>query len=365
MMTASASRVHYTEYGIPIRNLWHMLLYAWNEATVKAHWSMAEVEAAPTLDALLATILAKLIQQRMRIGLGRSYVDHHQSIQRICGRINFSESLRQRTFERGEAYCEFQQYSANAPKNQIIRSTLARLVQTGNFGPDGKAAERLRHSLRQLTRALDGVELIELKVDFIRRQQLDHNDNDYRLMLGICDLVLQRQMPLEETGRHPLPVIDHDALVLYDVYERFVANFCRIHLEGYTVKAQSRLSWHAKQDTPYLPSMQPDLVIQNNASGEIIVLDTKFTAKSLIENEWGKEVFDSSHLYQLYAYLSSQKHLSGGHQKASGILLYPAVHNKLSEKIELQDHTIRIECVDLAAPWQEIERHLLDLIRDQ
>jgi len=364
-MSASTASTHRTEYGIPIRNLWHMLLYAWNEAAIQAHWSMAEIEEAPTLDALLASILAKLIQQRMRIGLGRSYIDQHQSIQGIRGRIDFPESLRQHAFERGEAYCDFQQYSANAPKNQIIRSTLARLVQTGNFGPDRKTVERLRHTLRQLTRALDGVDLIELKVDFIRRQQLDRNDNDYRLMLGICELVLQRQMPMEEAGRRPLPVIDHEALVLYDVYERFVANFYRLNLKGYTVKAQSRLSWHAKYDNPYLPSMQPDLVIQNNTSGEIIVLDTKFTAKSLIENEWGKQVFDSAHLYQLYAYLSSQKHVSGEHQKASGILLYPAVRHQLSEKIELQDHIIRIECVDLAAPWQDIERQLLDLIVNQ
>jgi len=365
LMSALPASIRYTEYGIPIRNLWHMLLYAWNEAQINSHWSLKEIEDAPTLDALLAAILARLIQQRMRIGLGRSYVDQQQSIQGIRGRINFSESLRERTFERGEAYCEFQQYSANAPKNQIIRSTLARLVQTGNFGPEDKAAERLRHNLRQLTRALDGIDLIELKPDFIRRQQLDHNDNDYRLMLGICELILQRQMPMGEKGRLALPALDHDALVLYNIYERFVANFYRIHLKGYTVRAQSRLSWHAKYDNRFLPSMQPDLVIQHNDSGEIIVLDTKFTAKSLIENEWGKELFDSSHLYQLYAYLSSQKHLSGEHRKASGILLYPAVHYKLSEKIELQDHIIRIECVDLTAAWQDIERQLLNLIVNQ
>jgi len=364
-MTASTSPVQHTEYSIPIRNLWHMLLYAWNEASIKSHWSLEAVETAPTLDALLASILAKLIGQRMRIGLDRSYVDQHQSIRGIRGRIKFAESLTQRTFERGEAYCEFQQYSANAPKNQIVRSTLARLIQTGNFGPDYKTAELLRHNLRQLTRTLDGINLIELKPDFIRRQQFDHNDNDYRLMLAICGLILQRQMPMETTGKQMLPVIDHEALVFYNVYERFVANFYRIHLKGFAVKAQSRLSWHAKYDNPYLPSMQPDLIIQDNRSGDILILDTKFTAKSLLENEWGREVFDSSHLYQLYAYLSSQKHISGEHQKASGILLYPAVHYKLSERIELQDHVIRIECIDLAAPWQDIEWQLLNLIQNQ
>jgi len=220
----------------------------------------------------------------------------------------------------------------------------------------------LRHDLRKLIQALDGIDLIELQSDFIRRQQLDRNDHDYRLMLAVCELILQRQMPTEVTGEHTSPVIDHDALILYNVYERFVANFYRIHLKEYTVRAQSRLSWHAKYDNPYLPSMQPDLIIQDNLSGEIIVLDTKFTAKSLIENEWGKEIFDSSHLYQLYAYLSSQKHISGEHQKASGILLYPAVHYRLSERIELQDHVIRIECIDLAASWQEIEGQLLNLV---
>ena len=361
-MSASTPSVHYTEYGIPIRNLWHMLLYAWNEAPIKSHWSFKDVEDAPTLDALLASILAILIQQRMRIGLGRSYVDQHQSVQGIRGRINFPESLRQRSFEHEQAVCEFQEYSTNSPKNQIVLSTLARLVQLGNFGPDKNKADGLRHTLRRLTRALDGIDIIELKLDFIRRQPLAHNDRDYRLMLAICELILQRQMPKEETGRHALQAIEYDALVLYDIYERFVANFYRIQLKGHTVKAQSRLSWHAKTDNPYLPSMQPDLIIQNDHSGEIIVLDTKFTATSLLEGEWGKEIFDSSHLYQLYAYLSSQKHIAGEEQKVSGILLYPAVHHKLSERIELRDHVIRIECVDLTAPWRDIEKRLLDLI---
>jgi len=361
-MPASTSAVQYTEYGIPIRNLWHMLLYAWNEAPIQSHWSLQDGEDAPTLDALLASILAKLIRQRMRIGLGRSYVNQSRAIQGTRGRINFPESLHKRSFERGEAVCDFQQYSADAPKNQIIRSTLARFVQTGNFGPDRDKAEELRHSLRQLTRSLDGIDLIEFNIDFIRRQQLSHNDRDYRLMLAICELVLRRQMPMEATGTHPQPTLEHQALVLHNIYERFVANFYRVHLKGYTVRAQSRLSWHAKYDNPYLPSMQPDLILHENHSGDIIVLDTKFTAKSLVENEWGKEIFDSSHLYQLYAYLSSQKYVSGEHQKASGILLYPAVHRKLSERIELQDHVIRIECVDLAAPWREIEEKLLSLV---
>jgi 5-methylcytosine-specific restriction enzyme subunit McrC len=108
--------------------------------------------------------------------------------------------------------------------------------------------------------------------------------------------------------------------------------------------------------------MIPDIVMQERSTGRMIVLDTKFTAQSLAENQWGKLLFDSSHLYQIYAYLKSQEHLSQAHRTAAGILLYPAVRNRFSERIQLQDQVIRIESVDLAAPWQEIEGQLLELV---
>jgi 5-methylcytosine-specific restriction enzyme subunit McrC len=296
--------------------------------------------------------------------LGRSYVTEKKAIRGIRGRIDFTESMKRHTFERGQAYCEFHQYSANAPKNQIVRSMLTRLVQMGNFGPDRSFAEDLRHRLRWLTRALDGIDIIELKLDFIRRQQFGRNDGDYRLMLAICELLLQRQMPFEQAERHGLPEMDRDvlAVILHKVYERFVANFYRIHLKDWNVKPQSRLSWHAKHENPYLPSMQPDLILENRVSSETIVLDTKFTAKSLVESKWGKQVFDSSHLYQMYTYLKSQEHVSEWQREASGILLYPAVHYILSERIELEDHIVRIECLDLTAAWQNIEQQLIDLV---
>ena len=128
------------------------------------------------------------------------------------------------------------------------------------------------------------------------------------------------------------------------------------------MSAQKRLEWHTAEANERLPLMIPDIVLQEKRSGQMIVLDTKFTAQSLVKNQWGKAVFDSSHLYQLYAYLKSQEHLSEAHRRAVGILLYPAVHNRFTERVRLQDQVIRLESVDLAAPWQEVERQLIELI---
>ena len=328
--------IFFTEHGIPIRNLWHMLLYAWNEP-ITNQLDMAEIENAPTLDALFARVLIQSIQQRMRIGLGRGYVDEGKRLRAVRGRISFPKSLKQQTFQHGEAECDFQQYSIDEPRNRIIRSTLARLVQDGEFGPDHADAEALRHRLRWLVRNLDGVEFIELSPDLIRRQLAAQNDHDYRMMLAVCELLLMRQMPLESDEQQHLPHMDREGLLLHRVYERFVANFYRMHLKGWNVSAQKRLDWHADSRNEHLPAMIPDLVLQKKATAQFIVLDTKFTARSLVDNHWDKPVYDSSHLYQLYAYLRSQEHISERHRGAVGILLYPAVDTHLSEKVELQD----------------------------
>ncbi len=356
--------LQFTEYGIPIRNLWHMLLYAWNEVPLNAmrEWALESVEQAPTLDALLASVLLKLAQQRLRIGLGHDYVEKQQSLSGVRGRINFAESIKKRSLERGQMICEFQGYSANSLKNQIIRSTLARLAKVGQFGPESAAAKGLQQKLRRLLRDLDGIDFIELTPELIHRQLLARNDHDYRLMLAICDLILQRTMPNGPGTDAIVPVVDREELVLYNVYERFVANFYRIHLKGWEVSAQKRLDWHARNPNEHMPSMVPDLVLHETSSDRMLIIDTKFTPHSLVENQWGKPVFDSSHLYQIYAYLKSQEHLSEAHRNAVGILLYPAVQARLSERIELHDHLIQIESIDLAAPWQEAERQLLEVV---
>jgi 5-methylcytosine-specific restriction enzyme subunit McrC len=338
-----------------------MLLYAWNEPVLAGPVTTGEVENAPTLDTLFALVLTRLVEQRMRIGLGHAYRNEEKTLKGVRGRINFSASLKRHAFEQGEVDCDFQQFSANEPRNQIVRSTLARLVQAGAFGPDLAEAETLRQRLRRLVRSLDGIDLVDLTPALIDRHLLVQNERDYRLMLSVCGLILQRQMPLEGEAAHPHPGLDRDALILHRIYERFVAGFYRLHLKDWKVSAQKHLDWHAEESNNHLPSMVPDLVLEDPA-GRITVMDTKFTAASLVENQWGKPVYDSSHIYQLYAYLRSQEDLSEAQRTASGILLYPAAQHRLSERVQLQDHTIRMECVDLAAPWQKIEKQLLDLI---
>ncbi|MEO2018983.1 MAG: hypothetical protein ABGZ53_31945 [Fuerstiella sp.] len=355
---SSSPSVQLTSTGIPVRNLWHMLLYVWDVLHLKSRWK-SDVERAPTLDALLTTILANLIQQRLRIGLGRDYRTHAAEIASIRGRVDFNASLRRMSFQHGRACCRFQLFSANVPKNQIVRSTMVRLVQVGDFGSSMPNTNKLRGRLRRLVRDMDAVEIVELKTASIRREQLQRHDMDYQLMLTICYLLTQRQMPMEDKGNTGLPGLDRDAFTLYDIYERFVAKFYAHHLEGWKVSPQQKLVWPTSDATEYLPAMYPDLTLQHKSSGHLIVLDTKFTAKSIVTGRWGNRTFNRDHLFQIYAYLKSQEHRSAEHRTSTGILLYPTVDHDLRESTTIQGHSIRWETVDLAKPWQQIEAELL------
>src|SRR5690606_1089690 len=129
---SSESTYYITEHGIPIRNLWHMLLYVWHDYSITNQITLSDVEDSPNLDSLLASMLAKLIRQRLRIGLGRDYTNESALVKGIRGKINFTQSLKRNALEQGQAFCEFHQYQINIPKNQIIRSNVVQLVQYKN-----------------------------------------------------------------------------------------------------------------------------------------------------------------------------------------------------------------------------------------
>lgn len=364
-MTAGTSdptdSLYCTSTGIPIQNVWYMLLYVWDAFQKKDRWKVAS-EQSPTLDGLLCSVLADLLQQRLRIGLGRTYRQEESEIAGIRGRVDFAKSVKRLAFQRGRSHCRFQSFVPNILKNQIIRSVLSRMIQIGNFGTDKAKVDALRSRLRRLVHRMGGIDLIELRLEEIQRQQRVRDDADYTMMLSICALIQQRQMPKQDAGGTYLPGLDRDTMTMFDIYERFVAAFYRAHLSGtWHVRSQRAIAWEAETSSQYLPSMYIDLELQHRQTGQLIVLDTKFTQHALLKGRWGNLTFDREHLFQIYAYLRSQEHHSTCHLSATGILLYPAASFRLSEGVKIQGHRVRWETIDLAQPWETIEHDLLQI----
>lgn len=352
-----------TSHGIPIKNIWYMLLYVLNSLHIRDKWK-TEIENAPNLNSLLTSILAKQIQQRMRIGLARDYNTIENEIYGIRGRIDFNKSLKQLSFPQGRTYSRYQIYMKNVLKNQIIRSTIKRTIYVGDFGSDKNYEKDLRQKLRSIVLEMQGIDSIDLKPSEIRREQLKQRDMDYRLMLSICYILYLYLMPMEKSGKHTLLNINRDELTLYDIYEKFVAEFYKYHLKDWNVKPQSTIYWPSLEPSDYLPVMKPDIILEHKETKKIIILDTKFTKKSIIKGQWDNLTFNRDHLFQIYSYIKSQEDKSEYYSKSTGLLLYPTITNKLSETIDIQGHKIRWESINLAQPWENIEQDLLKLINE-
>jgi len=236
------------------------------------------------------------------------------------------------------------------------------MIRLGNFGSDLSFEREVRQKLRMVSKSMDGVDFIELSTDLIHRLPLGRNDRDYRIMLAICELLLLKYMPSDTAGEMNLLEIEREKLKIFNVFERFVANFYKHHLMDWEVTSQKIFTWHEMPKNNYMPNMQPDLYLRNKLNNRIIILDTKFMPQTS-KGQYNKETFHSGHLYQIYTYVKTQEHISEDHMKAEGILLYPASRtSKHSERINLMNHTIRIENVDLTMNWEDIERSLMSLI---
>lgn len=348
---------------IPVRNAWYLLLYAWDMAAFRGSMK-GEVEASPTLLGLLARVLVRSTRDLLRRELGREFTAREASVSGVRGRIDFARSLKRLDFQSGRAACRFSELDIDTPRNRILRSTMAALVRDPRVDPAStKKGVELRHDLGTAVRAMEGVSIERVTRETFRRLQLGRNDKSYALPLAICALVHRLELPTEDEGDHAILALLRDEITFHALFERFVRNFWRTHLgERFDVKSDV-LRWFDELDCPLAPIMRTDISLRGKrAPFRRLVVDTKYYRSSLSIGMHGTARFHSNNLYQLYAYLRTQEHLSDSHRDAEGMLLYPTTSVELDEAMQVQGHRIRVATVNLARPWTEIEARLLALV---
>ena len=359
---ASAQFVTKVAGEIPVRNAWYLLLYAWDMARWRGRWPKA-AEGSPKLLGLLARVLSAATRDLLKHQLGRAHMVHRATLRGIRGRVDFAGSLKRLTFEYAAAHCVFPELSVDTPKNRILRATLHRLAADRGLkhGEPEKEAE-LRHELRTLVRAMEGVPLAPISLADFSRLQLGRNDSDYAVPIAICALVRRLEMPTEEMGDLALTALLRDEITFHLLFERFVRNFYRLTLKDYVVGRET-IDWHDELGCSLVPSMQTDItIVEGRPPYRRLIIDTKYSTTTLVVTPHGGAKFKSGNLYQLYAYLRTQEHESDAHRCAQGMLLYPTTNQNVNEAMSVQGHRICIATVDLSKEWETIETRLLALV---
>ncbi len=350
--------------GIPIRNIWLLMLYA--SKFCEHGNALKDLEENPDdIPDLVAEFLALAVRRRLRRQLSYGYQSRAAVLDRVRGRIDLLTTERRKLLDLGRIACRFDELTIDTPRNRFVRSALlhaAKLVT-------GRGNKELAHECRQLARNMRERGVSDGQVD--RRE--DFRDSgcqaiDDRRILMAAKLIFDLALPTEDVGRRQLLEVEREEHWLRRLFERAVGGFYELVLSpgGWQVSTGKHLEWQTEDAgkteriDEILPQMKTDIVLDRPGERRIVI-DTKFTSV-LKQGHHGKLSVSSPHLYQIYAYLRSQVGTEDAlAASAEGVLLHPSVDGELDEAVTIQGHRIRFRTVNLAAASADIREALLEV----
>jgi 5-methylcytosine-specific restriction enzyme subunit McrC len=345
--------------GIPVRNLWTLLVYAADLAGLLQEVD-ADIDEEAELPDVLARLLATSVERRLRRGLSRGYAARGETLPRVRGRIDWLPTESGALLKRGLIACRFEDLTHDTYRNRLVRAALERMAAAARDPDVARRCGALARSLAEAGVMGRRPTRTQLSADPIAR-----NDVGDRLMVAVATMALDLLLPAEAEGDAKATRLERDERRLRLIWEKAVANLYRHELGGAAhVRTQPGLAWSIQDATAdiasLLPGMQADVIVDDSHGRTVI--DTKFT-NVLVSRHHGGESFKSAHIYQLYAYLRSQAGRGDAvADGARGILLHPSLSRHVDESVTIQGHRIRFATVDLTAPGCELRASLLRLL---
>ncbi|MDA9515916.1 restriction endonuclease [Bradyrhizobium sp. CCBAU 11430] len=358
-----SNQVWQSQKGIPIRNLWLLLVYASGLAEFESQCGVGTDDDVELAD-ILGRLLVRLVKRRLRTNLSRGYQRREAVIPRVRGRVDWLQTVSRQHLQRGRLACRFEELSFDTPRNRLVRSALIAIA--GRVRDHAVAADcrRLGDDLGRLGIVASRPTQQEMSADTIGSHQ-----SEDRFMINAARLAFEMLLPNETPGDMKLSRLKRDEITLRKIFEKGVTGFYRHHLraaDGWTVREQNYQSWQLEPgrsgDVALLPGMKPDIILDRRQDRRIVI-DTKFTS-ILAKGIADKDKLKSANIYQIYAYLLSQRGRGPLCDRAEGVLLYPALDHDVDETFTIQGHDIRFVTVDLALKPSEILDRLHSIAQD-
>lgn len=348
--------------NIPLRNIWLLFLYAADLVRFKDAVTV-EKEAARDLSELLARVLLRVVQQRLRRNLSRGYQAQHAVLSRVRGRIDVLATVSGQLLEQGRVACCFEEHTMNTPRNRLVRAALEYLAVMVD-------APEVVYECRAISQLLGrlGVSSQKPSRAGLATDQISRNEAADLLMVSLAKMVFETFIPSEQLGQTHAVAVDADEQLVRRLFEKAVANALRIQLQplGWQVQKGRKLSWPVVKASDgimeHLPGMQTDIELVHSGQKRKLVIDTKF-AQIFTETRFKSEMLRSGYLYQLYAYLHTQaaQLQTQGIKHSEGMLLHPQCGQALDAYVDMQGHRMRFKTIDLMSSAEEFERQLLSI----
>lgn len=341
--------------GVPIRNVYYLLCYAWDWLEARTLVSVDALQGN-RVENLLGKVLEDGVTHLIRGGLDRGYVTRDEEERRIRGKVLLLETMGRCLLQQGRVLCTVDDLSHDVAHNRVIKAAMTAMLDVESL--DNRIAVGLRNHCRRLHDVSD----VPLSAEAFRQVQLHRNVARYGFLMNVARLVAECFMPDVNTGElkfHPFTASEQ---AMGSLFERFVRNFLRREQDDYSVSAV-KVPWDLDSavgsDPSWLPEMRTDITL--SSPPHRVVIETKFYATTHQSHHGGRTLI-SSHLYQLLTYLNNLSAHGGG--RPVGVLLYAGSGLGVPLQYRIGGHIVLIRNIDLNCEWEQIHRSLLNLTKE-
>ncbi len=335
----------------PIRNIYYMLSYAF-QALREAGYDNVAAEAFDNIHDLFAAILIRGVGAQVKRGLHRDYIGREEALAGVRGQILVSDTVKQQTQQLGRLVCSYDEFAPDSQHNQALKCVMRLLVRHGNVKPENKKA------LRKLLLYFSDV--TEVAPASIRWDALKYHRNNasYRMLLGICRLLVRGLLLSTDSGMHRLANWLQDE-EMYRLYERFVLNYYKTEHKELSVSAPY-IDWDidgGDERSVFLPIMKTDITLQHG--DRRLIIDTKYYGNTMQRHSlFDSTTFISGNLYQIYTYVKNCDIAATGN--VAGVLLYAMTDEAITpnEDMMIGGNRISLKTLDLGKDWKAITEQL-------
>ena len=299
--------------SIFIKNIYYMLSYAF-QVLKQSNYDEVASEKFENAQDLFAAILSKGIAQQLKHGLYREYVTKNESLSVMRGKLNLSETFKNRIQRKQQLVCEYDELSENNLFNQILKTSIHYLLIS-----DGVDTER-KISLKKELVFFDGIELLRPSEINWSTLYYQRNNQNYEMLMNICYFVLEGLLQTTDNGEYKMMAFSDDNMAR--LYEKFILEYYRQHHRYLSEVNSSQVKWNLVGETNetmirFLPAMQTDVFLRLN--DKTLIIDAKYYGRTL-QKQYDKYSLHSNNMYQIFTYVKNQDKDNSGN--VAGILLY-------------------------------------------
>lgn len=341
--------------SILIKNIYYMLSYAFTALKQDGYENVA-TEKFDNLHNLFAAILAKGIGRQLKQGLYREYLNHKEHIAVVRGKIDMRGTMQNHLAGKRAVTCEYDELSENNLLNQILKTTVMILLCHAKV--DTAYKTDLKKEMLFFSH-VDTIEPTSIHWSSIRFQR---NNNTYRMLVSLCQLLLEGMLLTTEDGAYKLATFI-DEQRMNRLYEKFILEYYA--QERPQVKATAaQIPWALDDGIgTMLPAMQSDITLTQG--NKVLIIDAKYYEHTMQER-YDIRTIRSPHLYQIFTYVKNKAAAFGNApHTVSGMLLYARTDENIQpdHAYEMSGNRISVKTLDLNREFAEIAAQL-DAIAD-